>query len=271
MTIKSFVTNKLHSIERFATLPLVAQPKNLLYPNGYHTSRLEEFWGGEALLAFLDNVVATRFEGSQPLPGYPFRRSLLTDQDIFDPASPILQFCLQEAILKLVKSHLPFEPFLRSVELWVDTAEVSQNGPIETQYYHLDGDDSYNLKCFLYLSDVTLEHGPFTFFPVHYKSATSLIGRPRGINNTSRIKDNSLESPEKKGVHFVGTRGSLIFADTCWGYHKGLLPRVGRRILFTFQFTSKNPYWGPVMVIPDQLRDSVKQKEMKQILTKKNK
>lgn len=269
MTVKSSFFRKLQSLERLIRLPLVKSSKNPLYPSGFCTNHINNYEGADRLTSFLTQIVQERLDKTEPLPGYPFRKSLLTDEDIFNPHSPIMEFCTQKRIMDIARAHLPFEPYLRAVELWVDSADVDRSTPIETQYYHLDGDDTFNLKCFIYLSDVTMEHGPFTFFPVNVRSATSIWNAPAGINNTSRVADESLEtSSQKHGVHFTGAKGTMIFADTCWGYHKGLVPKVGKRWLFTFQFTSKRPFWGPVLKLPASHKSELNPAHLQQVLMK---
>jgi hypothetical protein len=188
-------------------------------------------------------MVAEREPGTPTLPDYPYRKSILRDEDLFVAGAPLLDFMLQEPILRHVRDYLPFHPYLRSAEIWVDYA--SEDPALETQFFHLDGDDAYNLKVFVYLNDVSEENGPFTFMPTDRISAYRIF-KPEGINRTARVRDEDVHR-FGESVSFTGRRGSVILADTCLGYHKGLKPRKGRRVMFTFQFTSAEPYYGPVL------------------------
>jgi hypothetical protein len=127
---------------------------------------------------------------------------------------------------------------LQGISGWLDgpTAEA----PSETQLWHRDDDDISNLKVFLYLNEVDRENGPFCFIPGTQPGGTRAM--PAAWGRRDRISDAEMASvvPTDQWRVCTGPPFTMVIADTC-GYHKGLQPQAGHRLLLMWHYTSGRP------------------------------
>lgn len=154
----------------------------------------------------------------------------------FRPDSIFLRYALQPRFIEIADAYLGLRCQLRAVHLWLNYANDGE--PSSTQLWHRDGDDYMNLKIFTYLTDVDELHGPFTFIPGsqplgfrHIEPESSKFGRTNDAQMTAHVNSDQWEV-------CTGPAGSVVFADTC-GYHKGLKPRKGYRLLLMAHYTSR--------------------------------
>ncbi len=139
------------------------------------------------------------------------------------------EICNEAIFLDIAYQYFRRKPQLNYCSVWLDfpTGDAEK----ETQLWHRDPDDPFLLKIFIYLNDVNMNNGPFTFAP---GSHTMPFGKwERQVNLSNRYIE----------FNAVGEKGTIIIADTN-GLHKGLLPEQGHRILLTINYTSLNPRFG---------------------------
>jgi hypothetical protein len=142
-----------------------------------------------------------------------------------------VRLALEPQAIGLANAYLGMRSYLRGLDLWRNVP--TDQPPKLSQLWHRDWDDLINLKYFVYLSDVTEGHGPFTFAPGTH---------PRGdrqLDVTTRLGDEEMAeriAPDD-WVVCTGPVGTVVIADTC-GYHKGGKPVAGERLLWTAQFTT---------------------------------
>lgn len=160
--------------------------------------------------------------------------------------SIFLRYALQPVFLVLADSYLGQQARLRAVQLWLNYA--TEGEPTSTQLFHRDGDDVMNLKVFTYLSDVSERNGPFTFIP----GSQPLGHRPINPIETKyhRVTDDvmMLSVPRDQWKVCTGKVGDVIFADTC-GYHKGLKPTQGYRLMLMAHYASRCAVTGSDIVL----------------------
>lgn len=134
-------------------------------------------------------------------------------------------------------------PKLVYYDLWENIANSDE--PKNAQLWHRDRDDLMILKIFIYLSDVDVSNGAFTYAP-----GTHIIGHNQKepeyfLENgkTKRSYDAQLERivPKENWIIGSGKMGTIVFADT-HGLHKGGFVTTGSRFLYTCMFLS--PYSG---------------------------
>lgn len=103
----------------------------------------------------------------------------------------------------------------------------------EAQLYHRDVDDWKFCKFFIYLTDVSSENGPHI-----YVKGSSASPQYRKIR---RYQDNEVEAKfgKENVITFEKPKGSAFMVDT-YGFHKGLLPKSGKRLLLQIEY-SLNP------------------------------
>ncbi|RYU92899.1 phytanoyl-CoA dioxygenase family protein [Emticicia agri] len=143
----------------------------------------------------------------------------------------ILSIANDNGILALAQEFLGATPTISNINLWWSFGGRKQAE--EAQLYHRDVDDWKFCKFFIYLTDVSPDNGPHI-----YVRGTSSSPKLRKIR---RYMDNEIEDTfgKENVMKFVEPKGSAFMVDT-YGFHKGLLPKSGKRLLLQVQY-SLNP------------------------------
>jgi len=173
---------------------------------------------------------------------------------VYDPARPIAEgyrfdegTVIQEpdiqalmsdpSLLAVAQAYLGCLPVLSSVHmLWSTPAHLAENAREElAQMYHFDMDRLKWLKFFFYLTEVTSERGPHCFIAKSHRTGRQLPALlARGY---VRYPDQELEPyfPAADRIELTGPAGTLFAVDTR-GYHKGITPRTGDRLMVQLEF-----------------------------------
>lgn len=137
-----------------------------------------------------------------------------------------VDICLDERIISIVYQYLGFYPTIIN-------ANIKRNYPSPipisgTQYFHRDPESKKFLKLFVYLDDVDMDTGPFTYV------ATSHVNRDMRLDHNERHRDDMVAFcyGNEKIKSFLGQKGTTILADTS-GLHKGLLQKTKQRTMLT--------------------------------------
>src|SRR2546429_6053082 len=148
-----------------------------------------------------------------------------------EATGPFVALALEPQVVALANAYIGMHSYLRGLEMWRNLP--TDEPPKPSQLWHRDWDDVINLKLFVYLSEVTEEHGPFTF------ASGTQPGGPRELDVKDRLSDDEMAARVRREdwVVCTGGPGIVVLADTC-GYHKGGKPTKGDRLLWTAQFTS---------------------------------
>ena len=149
--------------------------------------------------------------------------------------SVFLRYALQPNYIRIANAYLGQRARMRAVQLWLNYA--TDDEAASTQLFHRDGDDLMNLKIFTYLTDVKGCNGPFVFIPGSQPLGNWRINPAK--SKYDRVSDEEMiqVAPRDKWMVCVGNAGDVIFADTC-GYHKGLKPVEGYRLMLMVHYTS---------------------------------
>ncbi len=142
--------------------------------------------------------------------------------------SDILEIANDNGVIALAQEFLGAAPTISNINMWWSFGGKKQAE--EAQLYHRDVDDWRFCKFFIYLTDVSAENGPHIY--VKGSSASPAYRRIR------RYKDNEIESKFGKQniIIFERPKGSAFMVDT-FGFHKGLLPKSGRRLLLQVEYS----------------------------------
>jgi hypothetical protein len=176
--------------------------------------------------------------------GYRFDEANLIEQ-------PDIQALMADpTLLAVAQAYLGCLPVLSSVVmLWSTPARVADNAREElAQMYHFDMDRLKWLKFFFYLTEVTPERGPHCFIAKSHRTGRQLPALlARGY---VRYPDQELEPyfPAADRIELTGPPGMLFAVDTR-GYHKGITPRTGDRLMLQLEFCDTlfgAPYSRPV-------------------------
>jgi ectoine hydroxylase-related dioxygenase (phytanoyl-CoA dioxygenase family) len=135
-----------------------------------------------------------------------------------------------EKFLPLVEAY--YGHSVKGITAELITSWPTSDDPFGSQLWHRDTEGgSKQVRAMCYLSDVTLENGPFCYVPG---------SQPGGRNDphlTSRLNCGAFAMliPEKEWVTYTGPRGTVILFDTM-GYHRGLPNVSGKREALCFTY-----------------------------------
>lgn len=149
------------------------------------------------------------------------RNDLLSVKEILDIAN-------NTDVLKTVKNFLGATPTISNINMWWSLSDKKEAE--QAQFFHRDVDDFKFCKLFVYLTDVSMENGPHV-----YVEGSSISEKLRKIK---RYDDDEIENEfGKENIkYFTAPQGSAFIVDT-YGFHKGLLPSKGNRLLLQIQYS----------------------------------
>jgi hypothetical protein len=140
----------------------------------------------------------------------------------------ILILLNNQKLLFLLQDYFSCIPKLTGIN--IRRSFVNNLSDMETNHYHRD-ENSYNfLKMFIYLNDVNLDGGPFTYVVGSHKDKNKIQGQyhfnDAQINN-KYLKDNIF--------YATANLGDIIIANTR-ALHKGTKVEKKERTMITFNF-----------------------------------
>lgn len=183
-----------------------------------------------------------------------FNVELLGSEVDFNPEIVFARLALNETFLAVAREYFGMLVKMRYYNVWQTFA--SNAAPRESQLWHYDREDKLILKVFLYLKDIDLGAGPFTYAPrTHQKGA--LRGRDPEFHLEGKVRRTTDEQMSKivsaeNWVRGTGKKGTLIFADTR-GYHKGGEARTSDRLMVTCMYTSPASESKQLLKFPSKL------------------
>jgi hypothetical protein len=168
-------------------------------------------------------------------------RSFATD-------SIYLRYALQPEFVSIANAYLEQQARLRAIHLWLNYP--TEGEAASTQLWHRDGDDFMNLKIFTYLTDVGEKQGPFAFIPGTQPLGRRML-RPEESEH-GRTNDEEMRRVVNESDWMICTcdTGSVIYADTC-GYHKGVKPIEGFRLMLMVHFASAKAFSGSELMVEE--------------------
>ena len=174
-----------------------------------------------------------------------------------DLENPFVQFYLSEKILQIAASYLGYIPQL--YEIYIEkTLPVGDASPEFSQNWHRDPEEKKTLKIFLYLNDVNIDCGPFTYILRSQPTAKSRLSKlfPQKLPHGSYPDADSIKDSVEDNSYFVAKaeKATLIFCDTA-GIHRGGHATKHHRIMSTAFFPSKRYSEQPLFNL-GSLRDS---------------
>jgi len=167
------------------------------------------------------------------------------DQNMAFINQPILnipnlyKIMFDEKIIDIVTAYFDCVPALTSVA--VRKSFTSDAAPVNNQLFHRDYNSLVKLlKIVIYLNDVDINGGPFTYIEDSHKKI---------FNNWWHyhyIQDEVMKTiyGEDKIKHLTANFGDLLMADTR-GFHKGLKPKTSERYAMHMCFLIHPELTGP--------------------------
>ena len=151
-------------------------------------------------------------------------------------ASPLLQALSRDAqLLAIARKYLQTEPVLIGVRMWwsfVGPADEDEQMK-SAQGFHYDIDGYRGLTFFFYLTDVGLFNGPHVYVRgTHVKKASKHV-----VSLYKGRSDDEIDQSygKERQVVSCGPAGSG-FAEDIFGFHKGLHPESGDRLIVQLRY-----------------------------------
>jgi hypothetical protein len=147
----------------------------------------------------------------------PFMLPIL-DQGSLTADSPFVRFALRDDVVRAVTSYLGVTPILSSINVYYSRSVEREL--ISSQLFHLDGDDTRQIKVFILSTAVDEASGPLMIMDAQ---TSERLRRELGYKFKSRVDDEeataTLGSLDLTAV--VGEPGTTCFVDTSRCFHYG--------------------------------------------------
>jgi hypothetical protein len=138
--------------------------------------------------------------------------------------SPYLRLALDEALVAPVAEYLGLVPLLHQVDVWYSAHASSQ--PKASQKWHMDHDDTTQVRVWIHCNDVGPESGPLTVVDA---TTSARVAEQLGysIGGSYRIPAERIAElvPQEQVSTLSGPRGTTVLLDACRCFHYG--SRVG--------------------------------------------
>ena len=149
----------------------------------------------------------------------------------------VQKLMVDPSIVAVAQAYVGASPVLDEVNMWWTTNGSRKADSAAAQLYHFDMDRIRWLKVFIYLTDVTDDHGPHSFVVGSHR--TGAIPDALLKKGYARLTDTEINEAFGAGRtrSFTGPKGTIILEDTR-GLHKGTPALVGDRLMFEMEFSS---------------------------------
>ncbi len=158
-------------------------------------------------------------------------------------APHVLALLNDRRVLETAELYLGCKPLLDNIGCWwsFGDREVAKG----TQRLHRDLDSLRGFKVFFYLTDVDEAGGPHVFVKGSHRSPR--LGTGRALPDAEVAAAFGAD----RAVSVTGPAGSWFLVDT-YGFHKGAVPRGGRRLLLTAQYNINRTPHAPRQPVLDR-------------------
>lgn len=142
----------------------------------------------------------------------------------------IMKIANDEGVLTIAQEFLGARPTISNINIWWSFGGKAKAE--HAQLFHRDLDDYRFCKLFIYLTDVASDTGPHIF--VKNSSNNYKLLKIR------RYTDEEIKEAfgEENIIELSRPKGSAFLVNT-YGFHKGLLPQTGNRLLLQVQYSLK--------------------------------
>lgn len=143
-----------------------------------------------------------------------------------------------QSLLAFVQRYFGAAPLFDYLAMWWSTTFSDVPGNEAAQLFHFDYDRIKWLKVFFYLTDVTDDRGPHCFVKGSHRRG--LPGAHKLLaHGYARLTDEEVIGAfgRESIASITGKAGTIIAVDTR-GFHKGIVPRTGDRLILQFQYAT---------------------------------
>ena len=154
-----------------------------------------------------------------------------------------------EGLLPIVSNYIGSLPVLHSANYWFSPNTNNEEG--RSQSWHMDSEDSRQLKIFIPVEEICTNSGPINIMPadlsytVYKKLYKEKIIKKRNVKISDNLIDQCLNednysNPIKLKID------EIAFLDTCRCYHYGSRKSKKSRKLISLHFTSAYSLYAPI-------------------------
>ena len=203
---------------------------------GIAITSLDELYGDS------EQTLATLRAWKDTLPNKPHRfKPFITDymdiMPVITLANPLAALVLDDRTLAIAGTYLGMSPKLQEFSLGEIRVLPEGTPKISSMRWHRDPHDRRLLKMFIYLTDVALENGPFSYIRYSSRGGTyaNLFPQkpPAGFYPPAGEIEKRVNPADIQVC--TGPAGTVIFADTA-GLHGGGYVLKDRRLMSTAGF-----------------------------------
>lgn len=163
-------------------------------------------------------------------------RVIINDWRILSKTKLIQKLCRDKILRYIADNYLKCRSLINSVSVW-KTVYQPRNGHDmngDAMNFHFDCDHNRFLKVFIYLDDVTANHGPHVY--VEKTSAEYRKSLPESLSIDGRFSSLEVINAGLVPKIVTGEKGTIIFADT-QNLHRGTPVHSGAtRYILQLQF-----------------------------------
>lgn len=179
--------------------------------------------------------------------GRPWFQEIPID-DLFVKYPSLLDFATSSDVLSIVSKHLGFIPVLSAAlpnglrfnESWAQHDDAPPDFFRGSQLFHIDYHDSPMAYVIVLLNDITMDNGPFCFFPNSTSQKVSKALNYRARGSPHRLPDEEVYSvvPESELLRVCYPAGTVLFLDPSRCFHYGSRNAVNPRYALIYAFVS---------------------------------
>lgn len=207
---------------------------------GFATISLQNYPPFKAALAEARQIVQKRAD--KPLNSKGSLDFLASSKKDFDSNSAIAKLVFDPNLLVPITKYFGILPILFGFD--INRASSREVLEWSSHLYHLDPEDTTQIKVFIYLDDVDENAGPFTTLPVDKSEIIT-----KHFNYTvGRLKDEEIYKVIGYGHEEVclGSTGTTIFCDTNRCFHYGGRIKERERYVLTIYYSLPTSTWFPL-------------------------
>jgi hypothetical protein len=162
-----------------------------------------------------------------------------------DRGSAITSLALDPQMIATATQYLGMVPILGTAVLWYSPNEKMEAS--SSQYFHLDHEDTSQLKIFVHISDVDSDSGPLTVLDAESSAKVARDLNYRMTTAEKRIEDDIVKRscPDSRPVELTGNRGTLACVDTSRCLHFGSRSATRPRLVLMIQYLSPFAFSKP--------------------------
>jgi hypothetical protein len=167
-------------------------------------------------------------------------RAVLRGDD-FAKYPEIGKFVVSRPVLEVAAGYFGSAPILSSICLFWS---MINDSVVSSQKWHIDGEDTRQLKLFVNSWDLADEHGPLTFFPA--STTTSILDKAARSTRLNAAEANfdddfiDASTSRQAPIKVVGEAGAGVFIDTSRCIHFGSRRNSKERLMLMVQYAPYN-------------------------------